>query len=254
MAEEDLAAHHADWVDTDQPGLSRPGCARDPAEWTGDRSIDDARAFSAISISRDTPLDSADSLHLQIEAMKLAFADALSLRGRSSVDEGAGCEPLDPEYLRQSRAHWSIANARRDFGPGVPPQSGTIYLTAADAGGMMVSYIQSNYMGFGSGVVVPDTGISMQNRGAGFTLRPDHPNQVGPGKRPFHTIIPAFATEDGKSLMSFGVMGADMQPQGHVQMIVRLIDYKQNPQTAADAPRWKIMRDGEIALEHACSR
>jgi gamma-glutamyltranspeptidase/glutathione hydrolase len=97
------------------------------------------------------------------------------------------------------------------------------------ASGMMVSYIQSNYSGFGSGVVVPDTGISMQNRGFGFTLAPGHPNQVAPSKRPFHTIIPAFVTRDGKPLMSFGLMGADMQPQGHAQMRVRLADYGQNP-------------------------
>jgi gamma-glutamyltranspeptidase/glutathione hydrolase len=129
------------------------------------------------------------------------------------------------------------------------PRSGTVYLTAADAGGMMVSYIQSNFWGFGSGVVVPGTGISMQNRGAGFSLRPGHPNEVGPGKRPFHTIIPAFITRDGRAVMSYGVMGGDMQPQGHVQMASRLIDHGQNPQAAADAPRWKIALDGSLLLE-----
>ena len=118
----------------------------------------------------------------------------------------------------------------------------------------MVSYIQSNYMGFGSGVVVPGTGISLQNRGSGFRLQPGHPNLVGRGKRPFHTIIPAFLTRDGKPLMSFGVMGADMQPQGHLQMVVRLVDYGQNPQAAADAPRWKIALDGGLLLEQAIAR
>jgi gamma-glutamyltranspeptidase/glutathione hydrolase len=134
----------------------------------------------------------------------------------------------------------------------VPP-SGTVYLATADASGMMVSYIQSNYMGFGSGVVVPGTGISLQNRGSGFTLEPGHPNLVGGGKRPFHTIIPAFLTRDGKPVMSFGVMGADMQPQGHLQIVVRLVDYRQNPQAAADAPRWKIKLDGTVLLEPAIS-
>jgi gamma-glutamyltranspeptidase/glutathione hydrolase len=114
---------------------------------------------------------------------------------------------------------------------------------------MMVSYIQSNYMGFGSGVVVPGTGISLQNRGACFTLQPGHPNLVGGGKRPFHTIIPAFLSCDGKPVMSFGVMGGDMQPQGHMQMTVRMLDYGQNPQAAADAPRWKVSKSGELLLE-----
>jgi gamma-glutamyltranspeptidase / glutathione hydrolase len=114
-----------------------------------------------------------------------------------------------------------------------------------------VSFIQSNYAGFGSGVVVPGTGISLHNRGAGFTLETGHPNQVGPRKRPFHTIIPAFLTRDGRPVMSFGVMGADMQPQGHVQMVTRLVDHGQNPQAAADAPRWKITLDGSLLLESA---
>ena len=127
---------------------------------------------------------------------------------------------LDPGYVAQ-RARRIDRRRAQDFGHGVPPRSGTVYLTAADSGGMMVSYIQSNYMGFGSGVVVPGTGISLQNRGACFRLTPGHPNQVGPRQTPFHTIIPAFATRAGQPLMSFGVMGADMQPQGHMQMMVR---------------------------------
>jgi gamma-glutamyltranspeptidase/glutathione hydrolase len=116
---------------------------------------------------------------------------------------------------------------------------------------MMVSLIQSNYMGFGSGVVVPGTGISLQNRGAGFTLERGHPNEVGARKRPFHTIIPAFLTRDGRPVMSFGVMGGDMQPQRHVQMVTRVVDYGQNPQAAADAPRWKIALDGSLLLERS---
>ena len=122
----------------------------------------------------------------------------------------------------------------QDHAAGIPKGGGTVYLTTADERGMMVSFIQSNYMGFGSGVVVPGTGISLQNRGAGFSLEPGHPNQVGPRKRPFHTIIPGFLTRDGQPVMSFGVMGGNMQPQGHVQMIVRLVDYNQNPQACSD--------------------
>jgi gamma-glutamyltranspeptidase/glutathione hydrolase len=132
---------------------------------------------------------------------------------------------------------------------GIPDGGGTIYLTTADERGMMFSYIQSNYMGFGSGIVVPGTGISMQNRGAGFTLQKGHPNEVGPRKRPFQTIIPGFLTRGGQPVMSFGVMGGHMQAQGHVQMVTRLVDYKQNPQSCSDAPRWIVNTDGTVSLE-----
>lgn len=115
---------------------------------------------------------------------------------------------------------------------------------------MMVSYIQSNFTGFGSGIVVPGTGISLQSRGHGFCLQKGHPNCVEGGKRPYHTIIPGFVTKDGEALMSFGVMGGHMQPQGHVQMMVRIFDYKQNPQAASDAPRWQICENGTLALEN----
>ena len=114
---------------------------------------------------------------------------------------------------------------------------------------MMISYIQSNYMGFGSGVVVPDTGISLQNRGAGFTLENGHPNQVGGGKRPYHTIIPAFVTQNGAPVMSYGVMGGPMQPQGHAQMMIRMFDYNQNPQAACDAPRWQVFEGNLVGVE-----
>jgi gamma-glutamyltranspeptidase/glutathione hydrolase len=127
----------------------------------------------------------------------------------------------------------------------------TVYLTAADSAGMMVSFIQSNANGFGSGVVVPGTGISMQNRGVGFSLQEGHPNRVAGGKRPFHTIIPAFLTAGGTPMMSFGVMGGPMQPQGHVQMVVRLTDYGQNPQAAVDAPRWRVGGGRGLLLERA---
>ena len=142
----------------------------------------------------------------------------------------------------------------QDFGPGNPARGGTIYLTAADERGMMVSFIQSNYMGFGSGCVEPGFGISLQNRGHGFGTDPAGPNPanlVAPGKRPFHTIIPAFLTQGGQPVMSFGVMGANMQPQGHVQTLVRMIDHGQNPQTACDAPRWRVNAGLDINVEAA---
>jgi gamma-glutamyltranspeptidase/glutathione hydrolase len=193
-------------------------------------------------------VDSAASLHLQIEAMKLAFADVYRhvADPRAMTIEAASL--LDSGYLAERARQIDPARAQRPAA-GRPARGGTVYLTGADADGMMVSLIQSNYAGFGSGVVVPGTGVSLQNRGSAFTLERGHPNEVGPGKRPFHTIIPAFVTRGGTPVMSFGVMGGAMQPQGHVQIMVRLADHGQNPQAACDAPRWRV-RDGlEVELE-----
>ena len=147
----------------------------------------------------------------------------------------------DTNSLHYLKERVGLINSEKalDHKYGVPKQSDTVYLTAADENGMMISYIQSNYFSFGSGIVIPKTGISLQNRGSGFTLEEGHPNQVGPNKRPFHTIIPAFVTRNNKPLMSFGVMGGPYQPQGHVNVICRIFDYKQNPQAASDAPRWQ---------------
>ena len=185
------------------------------------------------------PVDGVASQHLQIEAMKLAFADVYRHVGDPRAMTLTPAQMLDPAYL-ESRAALIDPRRAQDFGPGHLPQGGTIYLTAADERGMMVSFIQSNYMGFGSGVVLPGYGVSLQNRGHGFTLDPTRANVVAPGKRPFHTIIPAFLTKDGRPVMSFGVMGGDMQPQGHLQTLVRMLDYRQQPQAACDAPRWRF--------------
>ncbi len=197
------------------------------------------------------PVDSVASVHLQLEAMKLAFADAYRYISDSAHMDVSVEALLDPAYLA-GRAR--LIDMRRASAPvfGIPKHGGTVYLTAADAGGMMVSLIQSNYMGFGSGVVVPGTGISLQNRGHGFVLQEGHPNRVGPGKRPYQTIIPGFLTDlANKPLMSFGVMGGNMQPQGHVQMVTRIADYGQNPQAASDAARWVVNVDSSIGLEDA---
>jgi gamma-glutamyltranspeptidase / glutathione hydrolase len=194
--------------------------------------------------------DSPESLHLQIEAMKLAFADVYSYVADSRyMNKVTAADLLNPSYLA-SRAKQIQPDKATLFNHGTPPSGGTIYLTTADESGMMVSYIQSNYMGFGSGVVVPGTGVSMQNRGHGFSLDKNHQNCVAPGKRPFQTIIPAFLTKDGKPQMSFGVMGGNMQPQGHIQTLIRMLDYKQNPQAACDAPRWKVNRGLEVDSEN----
>ncbi len=195
------------------------------------------------------PLDGVDSQHLQIEAMKLAFADTYKYVAEPSSMAVTPAQMLDASYLA-SRAKLIDMKKAQDFGAGNPVKGGTIYLTAADEDGMMVSFIQSNYMGFGSGCVEPEFGISLQNRGHAFSLNAGI-NQVAPGKRPFHTIIPAFLTKDGQPVMSFGVMGANMQPQGHMQTLVRMLDYKQSPQAACDAPRWRYNAGLEINVEAA---
>ena len=200
-----------------------------------------------LGFGRD-PVDSVETQHLLIEAMKLAFADVYRyVADHRHMTEVTTAHLLDDSYLA-SRARLIDASRASDALSGVPQQfvrpGGTIYLATADAGGMMVSLIQSNYMGFGSGVVVPGTGISLQNRGHCFSLTRSHPNVVAGGKRPFHTIIPGFLTReiDGTSLpqMSFGVMGGNMQPQGHLQTLIRMLKYGQQPQAACDAPRWKV--------------
>jgi len=214
------------------------------------------------------PVDSAESQHLQIEAMKLAFADTYRHVAEPSAMEVTPQELLSDAYLAE-RAKCIDPLRAQEFGPGNPPKGGTIYLSAADERGMMVSFIQSNYMGFGSGVVVPGFGLSLQNRGVCFSLDAASPNVVGPGKRPFHTIIPGMLTRlkprppvvavaDGaeeahppvhEALMSFGVMGGNMQPQGHLQTLVRMLDHAQNPQAACDAPRWRFDRGLDLSVE-----
>jgi len=192
------------------------------------------------------PIDGVAAQHLLIEAMKLGFADTYRYVADPSAMSVTPAQMLEREYLLQ-RAKLIDRKRAQAFDAGTPPRGGTIYLTAADEHGMMVSFIQSNYMGFGSGVCVPEWGLSLQNRGHGFSLDARSPNVVAPGKRPFHTIIPAFLTKDGQPQMSFGVMGGNMQPQGHLQTLVRMIDHRQNPQTACDAPRWRF--DGGLSVE-----
>jgi gamma-glutamyltranspeptidase/glutathione hydrolase len=194
--------------------------------------------------------DGTASQHLQIEAMKLAFADVYRFVADPRAMEGPAERLLDADYLA-TRAKLIDPSRAQHFGPGYAIKGGTIYLAAADAQGMMVSYIQSNYMGFGSGVVEPTFGVSLQNRGAGFSLDARHPNVVAPGKRPFHTIIPAFLTHDGAPRMAFGVMGGHMQPQGHLQTLVRMLDHRQSPQTACDAPRWRVNDGLDLNVERS---
>ncbi|KQO66410.1 gamma-glutamyltransferase [Methylobacterium sp. Leaf94] len=201
-------------------------------------------SFDLAGLAPDGPA----AQHLQIEAMKLAFADTYRYVADARSMQVSPEAMLDPAYLAD-RAKLIDPRQAQDFGAGNPVRGGTVYLTAADESGMMVSFIQSNFMGFGSGVVVPEWGLSLQNRGYGFVLDPSSPNVVAPGKRPFHTIIPGFLTQGGAPVMSFGVMGGNMQPQGHLQTLVRMIDHGQNPQAACDAPRWRFNAGLEINAE-----
>ncbi|MEZ0350074.1 gamma-glutamyltransferase family protein [Mycobacterium sp. pR1184] len=244
----DLAAHRADWVGTISGTYRGYTVHEIPPNGQGIVALIALGILAQFEMS-SLPVDSADSLHLQIEALKLAFADAQAYV--SDIDHMA-VRPedlLDSEYLKQ-RAALIDRNLAQPASAGAPA-GGTVYLTAADASGMMVSMIQSNYMGFGSGVVVRGTGISLQNRGAGFVADQGHPNQVGPNKRPYQTIIPGFVTKDGAPVMSFGVMGGPMQPQGHVQVLVRIADYGQNPQAACDGPRFRWLQGMQVACEPA---
>ena len=237
MMAADFAAYRPEWVETISKDYRSYTLHEIPPNGQGIAALIALGILDKFDIAA-LPADGTASQHLQIEAMKLAFADVYKYVAEPRSMRLTAAQMLDDAYLA-SRARLINPQRAQDFGPGHPPQGGTIYLSAADASGMMVSFIQSNYMGFGSGVVVPGYGLSLQNRGHGFTLKCDSDNLVGPGKRPFHTIIPAFLTKAGKPVMSFGVMGGDMQPQGHLQTLVRMLDYKQQPQAACDAPRWR---------------
>jgi gamma-glutamyltranspeptidase / glutathione hydrolase len=193
--------------------------------------------------------DGAELHHLEIEATKLGMADvrahvadreAMLVRAETLLSDG---------YLND-RARLIRRERASAPHPGRPQQHGTVYLAAADAAGMMVSYIQSNFRGFGSGIVISGAGIALNNRGSGFVLERGHPNVVAPRKRPLNTIIPGFATRDGAAVAAFGVMGGSMQPQGHVQIATRLFASRQNPQAAVDGPRWRVEGD-KVMIEAA---
>jgi gamma-glutamyltranspeptidase/glutathione hydrolase len=246
MTADDLAAHTLDWVEPIEMDYRGYKLHEIPPNGQG------IAALVALGIMENfdmasLPVDSADSLHVQIEAMKIAFADLYEHVSDIDTMRLKPAQLLDKAYLKERAKLIDLKKAGSPrFGM---PKGGTVYLTAADESGMMISYIQSNFAGFGSGVVVPGTGVSLQNRGFGFSLRPDHVNVVAPRKRPVHTIIPGFVTKDGQPLMSFGVMGGSMQAQGHMQVMSRFVDYKQNPQAASDAPRWRIETGRNVDIE-----
>ena len=248
---QDLAAYRPEWVEPIAQNYRGYTLHEIPPNGQGIAALIALGIMENFDIA-SMKVDGIDSQHLQIEAMKLAFADVYRYVADPRYMEVTPAQMLDPAYLK-SRAKLIDMKKAQDFKAGNPVKGGTIYLTAADENGMMVSFIQSNYMGFGSGVVEPNWGISFQNRGYGFSSDPNSPNVVAGNKRPFHTIIPAFLTKEvnGKTVpqMSFGVMGGDMQPQGHLQTLLRMLVYKQQPQAACDAPRWKVNRDFSLDVE-----
>lgn len=248
LTREDMAGHKADWCGTISKTFDDLELHEIPPNGQG------IAALMALGMLAHTPIRELDAddpraFHLQIEAMKLALRDAQAYVADGDHMTSVTAQDLLDETYLATRAALIDENRAQDFKSGAPKQGGTVYLTAADASGMMVSFIQSNYSGFGSGVVVPGTGIGLQNRGFGFSLDPESPNRVGPNKRPFHTIIPGFLMGPDGPLMSFGVMGGPMQAQGHLQMVLRTQVWGQDPQMAVDAPRWRVSQGLEIACE-----
>jgi gamma-glutamyltranspeptidase/glutathione hydrolase len=247
LTDDDLRNYQPEWVEPITRGYRGHVLHEIPPNGQGIAALIALGLLERFDLA-SLPLDSSELAHLQIEAMKLAFADVYRYVADPSSMEVTPAQMLDDAYL-DARARLIRPDKASHFEAGRPASGGTVYLSAADDSGMMVSFIQSNYMGFGSGVVVPGTGISLHDRAAGFSLDPRSANVVTGGKRPFHSIIPGFLTRDDQAVMAFGVMGGDMQPQGHVQTLVRMLDHRQQPQAACDAPRWKVNRDFSVDLE-----
>ncbi len=242
---EDLASHEGEWIDPICAPYRNVEVCELPPNSQGVVALQTLRILEGFNL-REMGFLSADSLHTQIEATRLAFADRARFYADPAFTRFDVRRLLTDEYTAERRA--MISNDRA-----MPPpphaelriDGDTTYLTTADSDGMMVSLIQSNYRGMGSGLVPDGLGFMLQNRGEAFALERGHPNQYMPGRRPFHTIIPAFALRDGEPWLAFGVMGGDMQPQGHVQIIVNLVDYDLDLQAAGDAARYRFFGGAE---------
>jgi gamma-glutamyltranspeptidase/glutathione hydrolase len=257
FSKQDLAGHRSEWVEpisTIYRGMTVWELPPNGQGLAALQMLDILETFDVAAIGRD----SSNLWHLMIEAKKLAYEDRARFYADPAMAEVPITGLLDKEYARRRAALIDPERAAQRLEPGNPNLShgDTTFLVAADGNGMMISLIQSNYTGFGSGYVIPKLGFGIQNRGGLFNLDPDHPNALAPGKRPFHTIIPAFMGERGVPNIAFGVMGGDMQPQGHVQIVVNLVDFGMNLQEAGDAARFHhtdsssptgtVMTDGGI--------
>lgn len=241
---EDLADYRAEWVEPVHINYHGYDVWEMPPNGHG------ITALMALNILKGMEIgakDTGDTFHKQIEAMKLAFADGMHYIADPRYMQTRVEELLSDAYAAQRRA--LIGETALEPTHGKPFCGGTVYLCTADGEGNMVSFIQSNYKDFGSGIVLPGYGINLNDRGAGFSLNPDLDDYLAPRKKPYHTIIPGFLTHEGEAVGPFGVMGAYMQPQGHVQVIMNTVDWLLNPQSALDAPRWQWIAGKEIWLE-----
>jgi gamma-glutamyltranspeptidase / glutathione hydrolase len=247
LALDDLAGHRADWVEALALDALGVRVHELPPNGQGIAALLALGVLERTPV-RDEPVGSAGWLHWQVEATKLALAVTHDTVADPAAMRVAPARLLEPAALDALAARIDPRHAR-DPGHGQPRPGGTVYLCSADRDGRMVSYIQSNYYGFGSGIVPAGTGVALANRGAGFSARAGHPNVVAPGKRPFSTIIPGFVrAADGAALLAFGVMGGPMQAQGHVQVLLRLAA-GESLQAALDAPRWRVEAGLQVALE-----
>ncbi|MGG1398799.1 gamma-glutamyltransferase family protein [Bacillus salipaludis] len=244
ISQEDLAGYRAEWVTPIRVHYRGYDVWEIPPNGQGLVAL---LALNIVKGFNFTEKENVDTYHKQIEAMKLAFTDGKAHITDPSFMKMNLADVLSDEYGSIRRSE--IAEEASMPLPYKPPSGGTVYLATADGEGNMVSFIQSNYMGFGSGLVVPGTGISLQNRGHDFSLDPAHPNALMPGKKTFHTIIPGFLTKGGHAIGPFGVMGGYMQPQGHLQVVMNTIDFGLNPQAALDAPRWQWLEGKKVQVE-----
>ncbi len=246
---EDLASHEVRWVDALSMEYGGVTLHELPPSGQGIAALQMLGMLRHLDGS-SWRHNSVAYLHTLVEAKKLAYADLAACIADPDHMDATPQALLDPGYLaeRASRIDPRAARARPEPGAAATA-SDTVYLTVADAAGNMVSLINSIYQYFGSGLVVPGTGFALQNRGAGFTLEEGHPNVLAPGKRPLHTIIPAFVTRDGAPWMSFGVMGGPMQPQGHVQVLLNMLHFGMDPQEALEAPRFRHLEGLRLAVE-----
>ncbi len=244
LSYEDLAAHAGEWVEPVSTNYRGYDVWELPPNGQGIAALQILNLLEPYDL-KSYGFGSPEHVHLFVEAKKLAFADRARWYADPAFHPAPVARLISKEYAAERGKLISMDRVLREAQPDTPQQldeGDTIYLTVADGDGMMVSLIQSNYRGMGSGMAPPGLGFIFQDRGEQFVLKPGHPNSFEPGKRPFHTIIPAFVTKDGKPWLSYGVMGGAMQPQGHAQIILNLIDFGMNLQEAGDAPR--IQHDG----------
>ena len=245
----DLANHTIEWVDPISTDFRGYTVWELPPAGQGVAALQMMKMMEPLDLE-GMGHNSAPYLHHLIEAKKIAFADLdRYVADRDHMDVSVS-RLLDDDYLNARRAliDPTRAAARPQPGPAIT-DSETIYLSVADSEGNMVSLINSQFEHFGSGVVIPGTGFALQNRGAGFTLEEGHPNQVGPGKRPFHTLLPGFVTKAGAPWMAFGLMGGSMQPQGHTQLLMNILVFEMDVQDAIDAARFRHLEGLRVALE-----